>query len=357
LSSGGYVVVEKIDLKNMTHAELVAYLATLGQPAFRAGQLLKWIYQQRVTDFAAMTNVSKTLREQLSAHCRISTLTPITVQQSRDGTRKYLFQLEDGATIEAVRIPMETEKATLCISTQAGCAMGCAFCMTAASGLLRNLGTAEIVNQVCAALDDGPIGNIVLMGMGEPLHNLDHVVAALNILYLDDGLGYGARRVTLSTCGLVPEMLELKERIKVNLAVSLNAADDEVRSRLMPINKRYPLAALIPACVEFGRATKQRVTFEYILIKGVNDSLAMAKKLVKLLHPVRCKVNLIAFNKHQGADFEAPDDATVRAFQSCLLERGMVATLRAGKGRDIDAACGQLKGKMDKRTDSTVEQC
>ena len=343
---------EKIDLKNMTYESLVAYLAELGQPSFRARQLIKWIYQHRVTDFSAMTNVSKSLREELLSGCRISSLTPVAVQQSCDGTRKYLFQLEDGLTIEAVRIPMETEKATLCISTQAGCAMGCAFCMTARAGLLRNLSAAEIVNQVCAALADGPVGNIVLMGMGEPLHNLDNVVDALTILFLDDGLGYGARRVTLSTCGLVPEILELKDRIKVNLAVSLNAADDEVRSRLMPINKRYPLAELIPACAEFARATKQRVTFEYILIKGINDSLTMAKKLVRLLHPVRCKVNLIAFNEHQGADFEAPDDATIRAFQEYLLERGLVATLRAGKGRDIDAACGQLKGKMDK-----VAQC
>ncbi len=343
---------EKIDLKNMTHEGLVAYLAELGQPAFRARQLIKWIYQQRVTDFAAMTNVSKALRDELSVRCRISTLTPATVQCSHDGTRKYLFQLEDDATIEAVRIPMEKEKATLCISTQAGCAMGCVFCMTATTGLVRNLSVAEIVNQVCAALADGPVGNIVLMGMGEPLHNLDNVIDALNIIFLDEGLGYGARRVTLSTCGLVPEILALKDRIKVNLAVSLNAADDQVRSRLMPINKRYPLAELIPACAEYARATKQRVTFEYILIKGVNDSLAMAKKLVKLLHPVRCKVNLIAFNEHQGADFEPPDEATIRAFQEYLLERGLVATLRAGKGCDIDAACGQLKGRMDK-----VAQC
>ncbi|MFO7766559.1 MAG: 23S rRNA (adenine(2503)-C(2))-methyltransferase RlmN [Pelovirga sp.] len=344
----------QIDLKNMTYEGLVAFLTELGQPAFRARQLLKWIYQQRVTDFTAMTNVSKALREELSSRCRISSFIPNTVQQSRDGTRKYLFRLEDGTAIEAVRIPMETDKATLCISTQAGCAMGCTFCMTATSGLRRNLSAAEIVNQVCAALEDGPVGNIVLMGMGEPLHNLDNVVDALRILFLDEGLGYGARRVTLSTCGLVPEILELKERIKVNLAVSLNAADDDVRSRLMPINKRYPLAQLIPACAEFARATSQRVTFEYILIKGVNDSLPMAKKLVKLLHPVRCKVNLIAFNEHQGAAFTAPDDGTIRAFQECLLDRGMVATLRAGKGGDIDAACGQLRGKMDKAQLCTV---
>lgn len=343
-----------IDLKNMTHVDLAAYLDSLGQPAFRARQLFKWLYQQRVTDFAAMTNVSKALREDLSARCRISTLTPLAVQNSRDGTRKYLFELEDGATIEAVRIPMETDKATLCISTQAGCAMGCAFCMTATSGLLRNLSAGEMVNQVCAALEDGPLGNIVMMGMGEPLHNLDNVIDALNILYHDDGLGFGARRVTLSTCGLVPEILELKNRIKVNLAVSLNAADDEVRSSLMPINNRYPLAQLISACGEYSRETKQRVTFEYILIKGVNDSLVMAKKLVKLLHPVRCKINLIAFNEHQGSDFKAPDEDTIRAFQKFLLDRDMVATLRAGKGRDIDAACGQLKGRMDLKTDCTV---
>ncbi len=340
----------------MTRPQLVAYLDRLGQPSFRADQLLKWIYQHRVTDFAAMTNISKTFREQLSAQCRISTLSPINVQRSQDGTCKYLFRLEDGASIEAVRIPMETDKATLCISTQAGCAMGCSFCMTATSGLLRNLRVAEIVNQVCAALEDGPIGNIVLMGMGEPLHNIDHVVAALSILYLDDGLGYGARRVTLSTCGLVPEILALKERIKVNLAVSLNASDDEVRTRLMPINQRYPLTELIPACVEYSRFTKDRVTFEYILIKGINDSLAMARKLVKLLHPVRCKVNLIAFNEHQGSQFKTPDDDTVKAFQHYLLERGMVATLRAGKGRDIDAACGQLKGRMEQSTDCACEQ-
>jgi 23S rRNA (adenine2503-C2)-methyltransferase len=347
-------VDEKIDLKNMTHADLVAYLDGLGQPAFRARQLFKWIYQQGVTDFAAMTNVSKALREELSARCRISTLTPLTVQSSEDGTRKYLFQLEDGATIEAVRIPMETDKATLCISTQAGCAMGCAFCMTATSGLLRNLSAAEIINQVCAALEDGPLGNIVMMGMGEPLHNLDNVINALNILYLDDGLGFGARRVTLSTCGLVPEILELKKRIKVNLAVCLNAADDVVRSRLMPINTRYPLAELIPACGEYSRVTNQRVTFEYILIDGVNDSLAMAKKLVKLLHPVRCKINLIAFNEHQGTNFKPPADADIRAFQKYLLDHGMVATLRAGKGRDIDAACGQLKGRIDPKTHYNV---
>lgn len=338
---------DKIDLKNLSCAELEAMLATWGQPAFRARQIMKWIYQQRMTDFAQMTNLSKGLRQQLNDRCRISLFIPLALQQSRDGTRKYLFQLEDGAMVEAVRIPMDTEKATLCISTQAGCAMNCSFCMTAAGGFERNLLPGEIVNQVCAAQEDGPIGNIVLMGMGEPLHNLENVVTALQILYLDDGPGFGARRVTLSTCGLVPQIKELSRRIKVNLAVSLNAPNDQVRSRLMPVNQRYPLAELIPACAEYARITKQRVTFEYILIRGVNDSLEMAKQLVKLLHPVRCKINLIPFNEHQASEFQAPDESTIRAFQEYLLNRGLVATLRAGKGRDIDAACGQLKGRLN----------
>ncbi|MFO7576124.1 MAG: 23S rRNA (adenine(2503)-C(2))-methyltransferase RlmN [Pelovirga sp.] len=340
------MVNEKIDLKELTCAQLEAFFASMGEKPFRARQIMKWLYQQRVSDFAAMTNLGKTLRDELGRRAVISTLTPRKVQLSSDGTRKYLFVLADGASIEAVRIPMEGERATLCISTQAGCAMGCRFCMTANAGLLRNLTPGEIVNQVCAALEEGPVGNIVLMGMGEPLHNLDNVVAALEILYCDDGLGYGARRITLSTCGLVPEIAELAQRIKVNLAVSLNAADDQVRNRLMPVNQRYPLAQLIPACAAYARTTRQRVTFEYILIKGVNDSVEAAKKLVRLLHPVRCKVNLIAFNPHEGSSFEPPSDEAIRTFQSLLLERGMVATLRAGKGRDIDAACGQLKGRL-----------
>lgn len=334
----------KTDLKNLSCEQLEEMLLAMGQQKFRARQIFKWIYQQRVTDFEEMTNLGKGLRQKLAQTMTISTLQPVTVQQSTDGTRKYLFQLEDGTHIEAVRIPMEEGRATLCISTQAGCAMGCQFCMTGSGGLVRNLLSGEIVNQVCAALEDGSISNIVLMGMGEPLHNLDNVVTALKILYLDDGLGYGARRVTLSTCGLVPEIRELGRRIKVNLAVSLNAADDQIRSQLMPINQRYPLAQLLAACAEYARETRQRVTFEYILIKGINDSLADAKKLVKLLHPVRCKVNLIAFNEHTGSPFKTPDDATIKDFQQLLLDRGLLATLRASKGRDIDGACGQLSG-------------
>lgn len=338
-------VIDKIDIKNLSCQQLEQLLVSFGQQKFRARQILKWVYQQQATDFAVMTNLGKALREELAQRFLISQLVPVAVQNSIDGTRKYLFQLDDGIYVETVRIPMEEGRATLCISTQAGCAMGCQFCMTGTDGLKRNLLPGEIVNQVCAALEDGPVSNIVLMGMGEPLHNLENVVTALEILFLDDGLGYGARRVTLSTCGLVPEIRELARRIRVNLAVSLNAADDQVRSRLMPINERYPLADLIPACADYARLTRQRVTFEYILIKDINDSLEDARKLVKLLHPVRCKVNLIAYNEHESSDFCTPETESIKKFQQLLLDRGILATLRASKGRDIDGACGQLSGK------------
>ncbi len=341
---------EKIDLKSLTQDQLEEFLSELGKEKYRAKQILRWIYQRHVTDFEQMTDLAKQFRSQLEERAIISSWQPEMVETSNDGTRKYLFRLDDSESIEAVRIPMDEGRATLCISTQVGCAMGCQFCMTGTFGLARNLRPEEIVNQVCAALQDGPIGNIVLMGMGEPLHNLDNVVTALKIFYLDDGLGYGTRRVTLSTCGLVPEIGELSRRIKVQLAVSLNATTDEVRNQLMPVNQRYPLAELMRACQDYAQHTKQRVTFEYILIGGVNDSIADAKRLVKLLHGVRSKVNLIAYNEHAGADFKAPTEEAIKAFQSCLLQRDVVATLRASKGQDISAACGQLKGKLDNKS-------
>jgi 23S rRNA (adenine2503-C2)-methyltransferase len=338
---------DKIDLKSLTLPELKAFLADMGKEQYRSKQILRWIYQRQVSDFEQMTDLAKDFRRQLQERAYVSDLVPATVQTSQDGTRKYLLRLDDGETIETVRIPMDEGRATLCISSQVGCTMGCQFCMTGTFGLTRNLRVDEIVNQVCTALKDGPIGNIVLMGMGEPLHNLENVIKALEIFYLDDGLGYGTRRVTLSTCGLAPEILKLCERVKVNLAVSLNAPTDELRSKLMPVNRRYPLAELMDACREFTRKTKQRVTFEYILLGGVNDGLADAKRLIKLVHGVRCKVNLIAYNEHDGAEFRSPTPETVKAFQNYLLQHGIVATLRASKGQDIAAACGQLKGKEE----------
>jgi 23S rRNA (adenine2503-C2)-methyltransferase len=244
---------------------------------------------------------------------------------------------------------MEGGRNTLCISTQVGCAMQCSFCLTGTFGLERNLATGEIVNQVCAVRKDYSVDNIVLMGMGEPLHNLENVISALKILYASKGFDYGPRRVTLSTAGLVPEMLELGQRIKVNLAVSLNATTDGVRDELMPVNRRYPLSELMQACRQFPLAPSQRITFEYILIRGVNDSQADAKRLVKLLHGIKAKVNLIPFNEHAGSAFQTPDEYAIRAFQTYLLDRQIVAIRRAGKGLDISAACGQLKEKLENK--------
>ena len=337
-----------VDLKNFSPAELEQFLAGLGKERFLAGQLLRWIYQRGVVDFSAMTDLAKGFREELAARAVISTFTAEAEEVSADGTRKFLFRLADGQSVETVLIPMEEGRATLCVSTQVGCAMQCSFCLTGTFGLTRNLTAAEIVNQVCAARERFQVDNLVLMGMGEPLHNLDNVVRALEIFYSAPGLDYSPRKVTLSTAGLVPEMLELGRRIRVNLAVSLNATLDAVRNELMPINRRYPLAELMRACREFPLAPRQRITFEYILIRGVNDSLDDAKRLVKLLHGVKAKVNLIAYNAHPGSDFQAPDEVVIETFQRQLLNRGIAAIRRAGKGQDISAACGQLKGKLDK---------
>lgn len=338
---------EIVDLKNLAPDELVTFLAGLGKEKFRAGQLMRWIYGRGVTDFDAMTDLAKSLREDLAARAEVSRLTRLAVEQSRDGTRKYLLQLPDQRSVETVLIPMEGERNTLCISTQVGCAMQCAFCLTGTFGLVRNLTAGEIVNQVCAAREDANVDNIVLMGMGEPLHNLDNVVRALQILYSEQGFDYSPRKITLSTSGLVPEMLELGRRIRVNLAVSLNATTDAVRNELMPVNRRYPLKVLMEACRNYPLAPRQRITFEYILIRGVNDSPADAKRLVGLLHGVKAKVNLIPYNEHAGSAFRSPDAQAIESFQTYLLSRDIVAIRRASKGQDISAACGQLKGKLE----------
>jgi 23S rRNA (adenine2503-C2)-methyltransferase len=335
-----------VDLKNLSPQELEAFLAGLGKERFRAGQLMRWIYPRGVTDFALMTDLAKEFRSELAARATVSSLPVETEEVSADGTRKFLLRLADGESIEAVLIPMDEGRATLCISTQVGCAMQCAFCLTGTFGLTRNLTAAEIVNQVCAARARFPVENIVLTGMGEPLHNLDNVVRALEILCCASGFDYSTRKVTLSTCGLVPEMLEFGRRSHINLAVSLNATTDAVRNELMPINRRYPLAELMRACRDYPLLPRQRITFEYILIRGVNDSLDDAKRLVKLLHGVKAKVNLIPFNEHTGSVFRTPDAAAIEAFQRYLLSRDIVAIRRASKGQDISAACGQLRGQL-----------
>jgi 23S rRNA (adenine2503-C2)-methyltransferase len=339
----------QFDLKNMSPDLLLDFLSGMGKERFRSEQIFRWVYQRGVDDFCQMTDLAKTLRDELRRRLTISTLIQEAVEVSMDGTRKFLFRLHDGQSVETVLIPMEGGRNTLCISTQVGCAMQCSFCMTGTFGLERNLATGEIVNQVCAVRKDYPVDNIVLMGMGEPLHNLDNVIDALQILYARSGFDYGPRKVTLSTSGLVPQIYELGQRIRVNLAVSLNATTDEVRNQLMPINRRYPLAQLMEACRKFPLAPRQRITFEYILIKDVNDSPADAKRLVRLLHGIKAKVNLIPFNEHQGSDFLAPEEHVIRTFQTYLLNRQIVAIRRAGKGQDISAACGQLKGRLQQQ--------
>nr|WP_320048229.1 23S rRNA (adenine(2503)-C(2))-methyltransferase RlmN [uncultured Desulfuromonas sp.] len=342
--------MEKKDLKNFSPDELLSFLSGMGKERFRCEQLLRWMYKRGVTDLDQMTDLSKALREELKEKTYISDWKPEVVETSSDGTRKYLFRLEDGQSIETVRIPMDNDRSTLCISSQVGCAMDCSFCVTGSFGFIRNLTAAEIVNQVCAVGKEGPINNIVFMGMGEPLHNLDNVLRALKILYAPAGFDYSSRKVTLSTCGLVPQIRELGERIMVNLAVSLNATTNEVRDRLMPINRRYPIEELMDACRRFPMASHRRITFEYILIRDLNDSLADAKRLVKLMHGLRGKINLIPFNEHEGSLYKCPDEATIEAFQTYLLNRDIVAIRRASKGQDISAACGQLKGKLEKQS-------
>ncbi|MCA1796069.1 MAG: 23S rRNA (adenine(2503)-C(2))-methyltransferase RlmN [Geobacteraceae bacterium] len=343
----------KVDLRGLTSTDLIAFLAGLGKERFRSKQLMSWMYKKNVSDFSQMTDLSKDLRAELEQRAYISEWTPETEEVSADGTRKYLFRLTDDESIETVLIPMESGRSTLCISSQAGCAMQCDFCLTGSFGLKRNLTTAEIVNQVCAIRREHHIHNIVVMGMGEPLQNLDNMVSALEIFYDPAGMDYSSRKITLSTCGLVPQMHELARRINVNLAVSLNASNDEVRSRLMPVNKRYPLRDLIQACRDFPLHGKRRITFEYILIRDLNDSIADARRLVKLLHEVKAKVNLIPFNEHEGSIYKCPSEENINAFQSFLLQRNIVAIRRASKGQDISAACGQLKGKLKSESHNT----
>ncbi len=339
----------KIDIKSLTPEALVLFLDGLGKEKFRAGQILRWVYKRGVCDFAEMTDLAKEFRAELQKRAFVSDWNPEHIEISRDGTEKYLFRLDDGESIETVRIPMESNRSTICVSTQVGCAMQCEFCLTGQFGLTRNLTAEEIVNQVCAAMKRGPVNNVVFMGMGEPLNNLENVITALKIFYSEAGLDFSPRKVTVSTSGLVPQMHEFGTRIRANLAVSLNATTDEVRDRLMPINKRYPLKELMAACRNYPMVPGQRITIEYILIKEVNDSLDDARRMVKLLHGVRAKVNLIPYNEHEGSALKSPDLKNVELFQRYLLDRDIVAIRRTSKGEDISAACGQLKGRLEKK--------
>jgi 23S rRNA (adenine2503-C2)-methyltransferase len=337
-----------LDLRDLPYQDVVTLLAEEGEPAFRAGQLCHWVYKRQATSLQQMTDIPEALRQRLQARVYVSTLTVLRHQQSEDGTEKLLFRLADGNQVETVLIPRD-DKRTVCVSTQVGCAIGCRFCLTAQGGLVRSLRPAEIISQVLYFQTPGKaperaFTNIVFMGMGEPLDNFQGTVQALRILTADWGLGISPRRITVSTSGLVQRLEALgREALKVNLAVSLNATTDAVRTQIMPINKAYPIATLLDACRAFPLAVRQRITFEYVLLREMNDTLADAKRLVKLLHGLRCKVNLIPFNEIPGVLYRRPNDATVQQFQTYLVHHGITASVRHSRGRDISAACGQLR--------------
>lgn len=338
----------KPNIKDLGKEEFTSYLKGGGQPGYRAAQVWQWLYQKRATSFAEMTNLAAPLRTQLERDFSISRPKVERKSESRDGTVKFLFRLSDGETIESVLIP-ETKRLTLCISTQAGCGFGCAFCATALMGLKRNLGASEIVDQVLEAsraLEGGRrITHVVLMGMGEPLANYAQTVNALEILTDGAwGIGISPRRITLSSVGLVPQIEKLMEETKVNLAISLHAANDVLRGALMPVNRKYSLRQLIDCCRSLPIPRRKRITFEYVLLKGVNDSQENARELCRLLSGIRCKVNVIPFNPHPGGAFERPAESATNRFGEILRQQGFQVNVRRARGDDIAAACGQLAG-------------
>ena len=339
----------KPNIKELTLKAFEAELVERKEPPYRGKQVWQWLFQKRAASFAEMTNLSSALRARLAEDFTISRLTILREAVSQDGTRKFLFGLSDGHSIESVLIP-EAKRLTLCVSTQAGCGFGCAFCATAVLGLKRNLRASEILDQILEASrslpDDQRITHVVLMGMGEPLANYAETVKALNVM-TDTGWGIGIspRRITLSTVGLVPQIQRLMEETKVNLAVSLHAATDELRGRLMPVNRRYSLRQLMDCCRTLPIPRRKRITFEYVLLRGVNDSIDDAQALCQLLHGIRCKVNVIPFNPHPGSPFRRPDDAEVERFQQFLQIQGLQINIRRPRGDDIQAACGQLQGE------------
>jgi 23S rRNA (adenine2503-C2)-methyltransferase len=313
---------------------------------------MRWLYQKGVHSIDEMTNLSNKFRHDLSEVSFISTLYPLHVEQAKDGTEKFLFELEDGNRIESVLIP-DKARLTLCVSTQVGCAFGCRFCLTGKMGWKRNLTISEILNQILAVRETlkerASITNIVLMGMGEPLANYSNTLHAIELMTNPDAFKFSSRRVTLSTVGLLPELERLsKEKNSLRLAISLNAANEETRSHLMPINRRYPLRKLLEACRNFPLRPRTRITFEYVLVDGINDSPQDAKRLLKILKGIPSKVNLIPLNEAPGIPFKRPSEEKVRAFQDILMKGGFTAIVRASKGVEISAACGQLQGKSSK---------
>ena len=344
---------EKINLLGFTHERLVEFFNSIDQPRFRASQLLKWIHQRGVIDFMLMTDFSLELRNNLSA---IAEVKPPSVEEchvSPEGTKKYLIKLESGSMIEMVKIP-EKKRMTLCISSQAGCALQCTFCATGAQGFEKNLSDAEIIGQLWLAnfYDSlSPlISNVVFMGMGEPLLNVENVLSSIDLMLHQNAYGLSKRRITLSTSGIVPEINKLAERTDVSLAISLHAANNILRDEIVPINKKYPLNDLLDACKQYlkNQSKRKTITIEYILIDGINDSIEHARDLVKILKGLPCKINLIPFNPFEGCDYMRSKEDTIKDFKNFLVKKGFITTLRITRGDAIDGACGQLVGNLKK---------
>lgn len=339
--------MSKIDIKNISKDELIKELVRMGEKPYRAAQVFRWLYKTGVKSFDEMTDLNKELREKLKDKFHITKIVHLDSKRSlSDGTTKYLLKLEDSHTIESVFLP-EDERTTLCLSSQVGCKFGCSFCASAPFGFVRNLKASEILDEVLFIREHNKgraITNIVFMGIGEPLDNYNNVIRAIRILNDEDAFKIGARKITISSCGIIPGIEKLVyEKLQIELSVSLHSTDDKIRSTLVPINKRYPLNDLINACKDYTKQTKRIITFEYILIKGVNASEGDAFKLARLLTGLMCKVNIISYNQIKAKGYGAPTIEGVKNFIRTLNSRGINAMLRKSKGEDIDAGCGQLR--------------
>ena len=353
----------RVNLLNLSRAEMETFFAELGEKPFRASQVFKWMYQCGVDNFDEMTNLSKSLRARLHEIAEIRPPKIILDHASDDGTHKWVVEIDSGNHIETVFIP-EKNRGTLCVSSQVGCALACTFCSTAQQGFNRNLSTAEIVGQLWVAnkalgFDPGAeriISNVVMMGMGEPLLNFDNVVRAMNIMMDDFAFGLSKRRVTLSTSGVVPAIDRLRDVTDVSLALSLHAPNDELRDQLVPLNKKYPIREVLDACKRYVSSDRRRITIEYVMLEGVNDSVAQAFELVKLLRGVPAKVNLIPFNPFPNTSYRRSSQESIDRFRDILMKHDLTTVTRKTRGDDIDAACGQLVGKVVDRTKRNLQK-
>jgi 23S rRNA (adenine2503-C2)-methyltransferase len=344
----------RTNLLDLDAAALAAFFATLGEKPFRARQVLRWVHQRREDDFARMSDLAKDLRAKLAAAACVQAPRVVGDSTSADGTRKWLLKVDGANAVDSVFIP-ETGRGTLCVSSQAGCVLDCAFCSTGKQGFNRNLATAEIIGQLWLANrllgGERPVTNVVLMGMGEPLLNLDNVIPALRLMLDDNAYGLSRRRVTVSTSGVIPGMDRLRDECPVALAVSLHAPDDALRDRLVPVNRKYPIAELLKACRRYlEKAPRDFITFEYVMLEGVNDGDAQARALARLAQRVSCKFNLIPFNPFPASGFQRSAPERIRRFAQILQDKGAIVTTRKTRGDAIDAACGQLAGQVADRT-------